>query len=199
MERQTEQRHAIRDAIIARRRTSLRATALACAAAAIVALVQAQPAAAAKPHQHGVVKLDAALDGNTLTLQMEAPLDSLLGFERRPRTEAERKAADAVLARVKDPASLLKPAAAAACSAGATQLNAEVLAPAAAGDKGRDHAELEVSWTFTCGDAARLDAVEVGLFDAFRRIERIEVQVAGPKGQSRQTLTRTKRRLLLPR
>lgn len=162
-------------------------------------LAPALPVQAGKPHQHGVVRLDVAVDGNTLTLQMEAPLDSLLGFERRPRTEAERKAADEVLRRVNDPASLLQPTAAAACAPGASKVNAEVLAPAAAGEKARQHAELEVSWSFSCKAVDKLDAVEVGLFDAFKRIERIEVQVAGAKGQAKHTLTRTKKRLPLPR
>lgn len=170
------------------------ATLLVLAAGAIAA-----PVLAGKPHQHGVVRMDVAVEGNTLTLQIEAPLDSLLGFERRPRTDAERKLAEEVLKKLNEPASLFTPTAAAGCKAGATQADAAVLAPAATGEKPRQHAELDVSWSFTCADAGKLDAVEVGLFGAFRRIERIEVQVAGSKGQSKQTLTRNKKRLALPR
>jgi hypothetical protein len=39
-------------------------------------------------HVHGLIRMDLAIDAKTLTMQIEAPLDSLLGFEHRPRTEA---------------------------------------------------------------------------------------------------------------
>ena len=41
--------------------------------------------------------------------------------------------------------------------------------------------------------------LEVGLFDAFKRIQRIDVQVAGPKGQSKLTLKRPARSIKLVR
>jgi hypothetical protein len=47
-------------------------------------------------HVHGLVKLDVAVDAKTLTVQLEAPLDSLVGFEHRPRTAAQKQAAEAV-------------------------------------------------------------------------------------------------------
>jgi hypothetical protein len=40
---------------------------------------------AGKAHEHGALKLDVAIEGNKLTIAMEAPLDNLLGFERAPR------------------------------------------------------------------------------------------------------------------
>ena len=40
----------------------------------------------AQAHVHGAVQLEVALDGPTLSIALEAPLDSLLGFERAPRT-----------------------------------------------------------------------------------------------------------------
>jgi hypothetical protein len=59
--------------------------------------------AAGKAHEHGALRLDVAIEGSKLTITMEAPLDNLLGFERAPRTDAERKAAADVLARLRSP------------------------------------------------------------------------------------------------
>ena len=53
----------------------------------------ALPAWAAKAHQHGVARLDVAVEATRVTLYLDTPLDNLLGFERAPRTDAERKAA----------------------------------------------------------------------------------------------------------
>ena len=65
-------------------------------------------------------------------------------------------------------------------------------------DKEDEHADIEVSW-FSCLQPNQLTSVEVGLFDVFKRIQRIEVQVAGAKGQSKQTLNRPQKLLKLRR
>ena len=66
-------------------------------------------------------------------------------------------------------------------------------------DKEDEHADIEVSIEFSCLHPDQLTSVEVGLFDAFKRIQRIEVQVAGAKGQSKQTLNRPQKLLKLRR
>ena len=44
-----------------------------------------------------------------------------------------------------------------------------------------------------------LRTLDVGLFDAYKRIQRIDVQVAGPKGQAKVTLKRPARKVQLVR
>lgn len=147
------------------------------------------PQVRAGVHEHGVVKLDVAVEGKLLTLQLEAPLDSLLGFEHRPRTEAQRQAAQAVLARLNEAATLFKPSEAALCTLRKTSIEAEVLQPKPAA-KPSEHADLDASFEFDCAQPDKLVAVEVALFGAFKRIQRINVQVVGPKGQSQRVLKR---------
>jgi hypothetical protein len=48
-------------------------------------------------HVHGLVKLGVAVQGPTVSIELDSPLDNLLGFEHRPRTAAERQAARALL------------------------------------------------------------------------------------------------------
>jgi hypothetical protein len=57
---------------------------------AMAALAGATPALAASPHEHGVARLDVAVDAGRVSFSLETPLDNLLGFERAPRTDAER-------------------------------------------------------------------------------------------------------------
>lgn len=158
-------------------------------------------AAAGKPHEHGALKLDVAVDGNQVTLVMEAPLDNLLGFERAPRTDAERKAAADVLARLRSPDGA-KPLfgldAAAKCTLRKADVQAPVLEPGAAPSKD-EHADLDATYEYACAQPGELRSLDIGLFEAYARIRRIDVQVAGPKGQAKVTLQRPARKVPLAR
>jgi len=143
-------------------------------------------------HEHGVVKLDIAVEAGKLTVQMESPLDNLVGFERAPRTEAERKTVDAAVARLKAAATLFKIDPAAGCSVARVDLasaplklgNAE---PAAVND---GHADLDGEFEFSCKDSAHVSFIDLGLFAAFAGMQRIDVQIAAPQGQFKRTLSR---------
>nr|WP_281385236.1 DUF2796 domain-containing protein [Roseateles oligotrophus] len=151
-------------------------------------------------HQHGVARLDVALEGQTLTLQLNIPMDSLLGYERRPRTVAEREAAAAVLAGLDPGSALWQPNPEAQCGLVKTTLVAPLLqSPAQPGVKDAEHADLDGSWEFRCAQADQLSSIELGLFDAFKRLQRLQVQVAGPKGQIKRELKRPNKLLNLTR
>ena len=165
-------------------------------------LLSACGAAAAQghAHQHGLLRLDIAVESRTLSLQMSSPLDNLVGFERAPRNDAERRRVDAALAKLKG-ATLFAIDAAAQCRAPKVTLASAVLklgaAPAASGKA--EHADLDASFEFECEDATRAGFIDVGLFDAFADMQQIEVQVATPKGQLKRTLKRPARRIVLTR
>jgi hypothetical protein len=144
---------------------------------------------AGKAHVHGVMSLDVVLDAGVLTLELSAPQDSLLGHERRPRTEAERQAAAAALARLRDVADWFRPDAAAGCVAGAVSLVAEHLRPAAAEPSGKgSHADVTLSAQWRCASPEALQGVDIHLFQRFARTTRIDVQLVGAPGPARQVL-----------
>ncbi len=170
---------------------------LAASTIAALALAAASSAQAHKAHEHGVVRLDVAIEGGTLGIAAEVPLDNLLGFERAPRTDAERKAAADALARLRAPAGLFVVDAAAQCRLTGAAVKAPVLE---AGAKPTDgHADLDAEYRFECAQPAQLRTLELGWFDAFPRIQRIEVQLAGPQGQGKTTLRRPARSVKLVR
>jgi len=159
------------------------------------------PAAhAGKAHEHGVAKVDVAIEGNKLTVALASPLDNLLGFERAPRTDAERKAAADMLARLRSGGALFTADAAAQCTLSKAEVTAPVLqaATTAAGSApAGEHADLDASYEYTCAQPEQLRTLDLGLFDAFRRMQRIEIQVAGAQGQSKATLKRPARTVKL--
>jgi hypothetical protein len=187
---------------------------------------------AAKAHEHGVARLDIGVEAGRITLSLEVPLDGLVGFERAPRTDAERAAVAAALARLQEADKLVRIDGAAGCGAGKVDLVAPVwgvgaAAPAAAAAPSgsassaaprlsaassaspvkaggttatRDaHGDLEATYEFRCSNAPRAGHVELGLFEAFVRLKRIEVQAVMPRGQMKVVLRRPQARVGLAR
>jgi hypothetical protein len=160
------------------------------------AAAQTQGHAGHSAHVHGVVKLNLAVEGNKLSAELEAPLDSLLGFEHRPRTDAQRQAGQAAVQQLKA-AAWLKPDAAAGCTLTRSEVDAQALEPAQPGAKEQAHADLEAVYEFTCNAPEKLAGLDVTLMSSFKRIQRLQVQVAGAKAQSQQTLRRPATRVRL--
>ncbi len=184
---------------------------LAAALLLLVGTVFAAGSASAKQgaHVHGLMRMDVALQAQTLTVQIEAPLDTVLGFEHAPRTSAQRSAADALIKRLNEDKTLVRPATAAMCSLTQTTVDAGALvrmdnppankppadkaptdkAPVSKKDEDA-HANISIAYEFTCAQVDKLDSITLGLFDAFKRLQKIEAQVTTPQGQSKQTPTR---------
>jgi len=147
---------------------------------------------AAGAHSHGIARLDVAADGATITLKLQSPLESLLGFERAPRNDAERGQVHAMAQALRS-GNAFVPTAAARCRLDKVDLASPVLAPELLGGGGGgtvpgkpadDHADLEGTFVYRCEDPRALQGVDVMLFDYFKRLQRVDAQVAGPKGQS---------------
>lgn len=155
-------------------------------------------------HVHGQAELMIAVDGPALEVVFESPLDNLVGFERPPRTERQREAMRALGVRLREPQRLFQPTAAAECEATGIALDA----PGWPGEwlNGRDtnagvtphrdgHAHLAATYSWRCAAPQRLQGIEVHLMDAFPTLRRVQVQVAGPRGQSSSELTGRKRQV----
>lgn len=170
---------------------------------ALAALTGA-PALAQKAHQHGVATLDLSVEPRRVSVWLTTPLDNLVGFERAPRSDAERQRVEAALAALRDAAALWRIDPAAGCTPGEVMLKSAVLglnAPAPAANPGtkEGHADLEARWDFDCRDGTRTGFVEQGLFEAFARLSRLEVQAVTPRGQMKATLRKPASRIALAR
>ncbi|MEJ7686225.1 MAG: DUF2796 domain-containing protein [Variovorax sp.] len=165
---------------------------------ALAALVAAAPLAALgqnqRAHVHGVVKLDIVIEGPSVVIEMQSPLENFVGFEHTPRTHAERKTAEAAVAQLRAADQLLKIDPAANCKLGPVTLRSAALglgkSEAAAGGGGEAHADLDGSFAFNCTDAAAAKFVEIGLLGAFKGMRQIDAQILSPQGQFKRTVKR---------
>lgn len=155
------------------------------------ALLTATPVHAhGQAHVHGQASLAVAVDGPALTLMLDAPADSLAGFEHAPRTARERAVAAQVKRSLEAGAALFRPAPAAGCKLLQAQARSPLFARASAppGAPG-EHTDITAEYRFHCQTPARLRELRIDLFEAFPRLERLQVEVAAPGGQTAARLT----------
>ncbi len=148
----------------------------------------------AAAHVHGVASLQVAIDGSSVTLTLESPLDNLLGFEHAARSEQERATVRAMRERLEQVESLFVPSPAARCQAVSVRLESPVLQTGSRPANG-GHADLDGEFVFHCQNPGELHALEVTMFRSFPNLQRLDVQVASPRGQSAARLSPQQRRV----
>ncbi|KIO48113.1 DUF2796 domain-containing protein [Nitrosospira sp. NpAV] len=187
----------------------------------IAIIVSGLPVWAHEPgaHVHGRAALEIAIDGAVAQVNLNSPLDNLLGFEHAPRNEKERQAIKAMASKLNEASSLFVFTPAAQCRLESADLNspvlsADLLPPASGSGKSADknsgasefsppassaavdaHAELDATWQFQCAKPQALQGVDVQLFRMFPGLRRLDVAIAGPKGQSSTKLSPESTRL----
>src|SRR5690349_4297179 len=68
------------------------------------------------PHQHGVGRLNIAIENNNVEMDLDAPGADIVGFESTAKTDEQKAALQAGLQKLKDAAALYKFPSAAGCS-----------------------------------------------------------------------------------
>ena len=166
------------------------------ATAALLAAPLAASAQTQAAHVHGQIRLDVVVDGPTIVIAMESPLDNFVGFERAPRTDAEKKTAEDAIAHLRAADQLFKIDPAANCKLGPVTLRSAALG-LGKGEEGatEGHADLDGSFAFNCTNTAAAKFIDVELFNAFKGPRQIEAQIAAPQGQFKRTLKRPATRL----
>lgn len=180
---------------------------LACTATLVI------PAAAHQQHSHthGHLSLDVAIDAQSITLLIESPLDSFLGFERAPRNNMERKRVSQLVAQWNAADQLFQPATASGCQLVKVELESEVLGLGGEhnqrhADKAvehsppaSEHGDISIEVVFTCAKAELTQYLDIKLFDVYQRLKHIDAQVASPQGQFKRNLRPGAARLNLVR
>jgi hypothetical protein len=167
-------------------------------AAASAPTVAAPAHASQHAHVHGVARLGIAVQDKAVTIQFESPLDSLIGFEHRPASPAQKTAASALQARMHAPQDLFRFDTAASCVLTKSKAESAIFQPPAAGAVD-EHADLDATFEFRCERPDKLSTLEVGLFAAYPRLMRIDVDVATDKGQFKRDLKSPQRAISLIR
>ena len=149
-------------------------------------------------HLHGKVVVNLAVEADTLSAELDAPAINVLGFERAPRSAAEKDAAAAIDRWLASGAGVLGVPAAAGC----TRSRVDYPPPRFGGedhdhdhehdhdaeDDGGEHADYVARYTYTCSNPAALGWVELWLVRRLRNVAEIEVNLVTAQRQTPLTL-----------
>ncbi|WP_410481356.1 DUF2796 domain-containing protein [Pseudomonas plecoglossicida] len=142
-------------------------------------------------HEHGVAKLNAALDGNTLELELDSPAMNLVGFEHAASSAADKAKVAAVRQQLEQPLKLFGLPAAAGCKEDQQALESPLFGDTAKAESDGDehehshpHSDIGAHYQLTCASPEKLAQLDLApLFKAFPATQKINVQLIGPNGQ----------------
>ncbi|MFW0887291.1 UNVERIFIED_CONTAM: DUF2796 domain-containing protein [Pseudomonas sp. JL1] len=145
-------------------------------------------------HEHGVGRLNAALDGQTLELELESPAMNLVGFEHAATSDADKAKVAAVRAQLDKPLALFSLPAAAKCTVAQQELESPLFGDEPDhddhdedehGDEHHgEHSEIHAHYQFTCATPGELKNLDLAtLFKTFPATQKIQVQLISPSGQ----------------
>jgi hypothetical protein len=146
-------------------------------------------------HQHGASKLNVAIEGQTISMELSAPADDIVGFETRPRTEKQKASVEQATGTLRDPLKLFALPQGAGCTVASASV--EQVFEEEASAKASDHSEFEGRYSLSCSNMAAVSEIEFPYFKLFPKVEEVEVQVISPKGQKSFEVKRNRPRLSL--
>ncbi len=162
-------------------------------------------------HVHGVIELGVVVEGDTVAVSLNAPMSDVVGFEHKPDSAEQAE-------KIEQAASLLANADAmfgltdsASCQVANTLIDGPDYVEQHLGEggarsdddhhdhdehEGEVHSEIVASYEWECGDASKLDALELRFTDGFASVEKVEIQVLTPAGA--QVMTKEGRGASIP-
>ncbi|KNH21323.1 zinc-binding protein [Pseudomonas syringae] len=147
-------------------------------------------------HEHGVSRLNAALDGQTLELELESPAMNLVGFEHAATTDADKAKVAAARAQLEKPLVLFNLPKAAGCVVATQELESPLFGDKPDADDHdeedandghehhQDHSEIHAHYQFSCSAPGALKTLDLAnIFNTFPATQKIQVQLISPSGQ----------------
>ncbi len=156
-----------------RHTTPLRALSL------LLAMSALQPSslhAQGKAHVHGEATLDIGIEGRTGIVEFRAPADDLYGFEREPRTAAERAKRDSAFALLRTrPLTVVRFDPSLGCAMSATNVGVVE-------DKS-GHGDVRARYELACRVAPAGKPIGFGFSRAFPGVRSVKVQLVSDTAQ----------------
>lgn len=150
-------------------------------------------------HEHGVAKLDIAVEAKALHIMFESPAANIVGFEHAPSNSEQQAAVAAAREQLEKPIQLFTLPQAANCVV--AEVKADWVAESAEehgshdhdhdhehdkdhdDEKAASHSEFHAQYTISCADTGALETLSVNLFTIYPSIEKIITQVVTPARQ----------------
>jgi hypothetical protein len=162
-------------------------------------------------HVHGESALNIAVEGNSVSMQLEAPAMDIVGFEHDASTEEQKAAIVTAREKLSDPLAIFVMPSGAGCTVAKAEVEhhfgddheeeeghagGEVHVEGAGAEEAV-HSEFQAAYELTCTDADAITVIDFSFFERFPDAEAVDVQVVSSGGQSSYEVTREAPRLSL--
>ena len=140
--------------------------------------------------------MNAALDGQTLELELESPAMNLVGFEHAATTDADKAKVAAARAKLENPLALFNLPKAAGCKVATQELESPLFGDKPDADDDHDeadkdghehhheHSEIQAHYQLSCSAPGALKTLDLAnIFNTFPATQKIQVQLISPSGQ----------------
>ncbi|MGI9405107.1 MAG: DUF2796 domain-containing protein [Hyphomicrobiaceae bacterium] len=149
-------------------------------------------------HEHGHSTLNIGVEGQTVTMELEAPGADIVGFEHRAASDADKAKIEAARAALAKPLELfrLSPDAECRLDTRAVELEVEHSGSEEHGEHATEkhvdhdeekagHAEFHATYVMKCAKPHALTGITFKFFEVFAGAEELEVNIVTAKGQHR--------------
>jgi uncharacterized protein DUF2796 len=193
---------------------------LLCAAGALLIPLTAATAEERREldaHEHGHGKLNIAVEGKTVGLELRVPGADIVGFEHEAKSDKDKASLKSAKQKLAAPLDLFRLPSAAGCKLTSSfahytkdEDHAEQHAKHHGGKHAEhhndgddhheehaksEHAEFHAGYELTCTAPEKLTSIDFAYFGAFKNSEELEVNVVTAKGQAQYEVTRDKPKL----
>ncbi|MGV8921056.1 MAG: DUF2796 domain-containing protein [Pseudomonas sp.] len=153
-------------------------------------------------HEHGVARMNIALDGKSLEFEFDSPSMNIVGFEHDANTPADKAKVAEARERLLKSQALFNLPEAAQCSVSAQTLQSPLFGDKPDADAAEDddhdddgdaktegaephhHSEIHAHYIFVCDSPSALKKLDLEhIFTTFPGTHKIQVQLIAPSGQ----------------
>jgi hypothetical protein len=137
------------------------------------AWAQSKPHAHHKAHAHGQGELELAIEKGRIQGTLRVPMESLLGFEHVPKTDAQRAQVAALRKLLENPSNIVAPPANAVCQVTESVAESALFSGIVKGG----HSELAYTFGWDCAKPDQLTSLGLPVFASHNRLKQLEVSL----------------------
>ena len=137
------------------------------------AWAQNKPHAHHKAHAHGQGELELAIEKGRIQGTLRVPMESLLGFEHAPKTDAQRAQVAALRKLLENPNNIVAPPANAVCQVTESVAESALFSGTVKGG----HSELAYTFGWDCAKPDQLTSLGLPVFASHKRLKQLEVSL----------------------
>ena len=179
--------------------------ALATAAAALTITASAIAAEEHRelgPHVHGHGRLNIALEGKRVSMQLEVPGADIVGFEHEPSTPEQKAAVEKAKTILADALAVFKFSPSAHCSVASAKVMIKAEdehdhdeAEHEANETEHHHSEFHAEYALDCAAPEKLSSIDFSYFKLFKGAQELDINLVTPDRQTHYEVTREQPRL----